>query len=125
MRSIIIGLITISVISVIVFSQHKEYGLAASQIDVENDRIESLRIAQDNEFSKNGRYKHIKNTEYVNQKNPSKYRVDEYLYPDGTRGYRVLVSYEEEILTSTSTYKILKQRSVGFGPRAEELTWER
>jgi len=91
------------------------------------DRLVTDLHTQQEQFLKDrGQYVHVPKTEYSTGKF---YEVNEFLYPDKTRGYQVILTEETtrsvKTATGTSQVKDVSVRSEGVGKEANDLTYER
>ena len=103
---------------------------AISQLSAESNVKSTIQTFETVQQTTLGKYQHIPETSFGAQY-PSTYHVDEFLYPDGTRGYQVVTSHYEnvQVLNATTsqmeTVSVLKQSAVGYGEDAKNLTYEK
>lgn len=92
--------------------------------ETDDTRITDLHKQQEQFLKDKGQYVHIPRTEYSTGKF---YEVHEFLYPDKSRGYQIILTEQrvEKQTTSTGTSDVLVEtkRSVGVGKEATNLTF--
>lgn len=88
-----------------------------------SDKIASdVSTLQTEELQTKGTYIHIPEKKYIDG---STVVVNEMLFPDGKRGYQIVTTTYETVVTATSTYKIEHIDSVGYGASAKEFTYKK
>lgn len=120
MNKILIGIGIVLIAGVVSFRFIKAQPLT------ENDMLAVIQNYENNQLATKGKYSFLPKTFFDGN---SSYQVNEMQHGDGTKSYQIIFEHYENAqrwnatTSQFETVPILKQKSIGFGKEAINLTW--